>query len=157
MAQTLTAKTVEFASGQTGSMPFNVEGSNSYNYPLVQTVPGELGGCTVYHLAAAATTNATTVKTTAGQVYGWHLFHVNDAPIYVTFYNVASAPTPDTTTIYFKYGVGAASTAALGNGQPVIIPSGIPFSTGISIAIHKGIATSSAVDVSEVLFTMWYK
>jgi hypothetical protein len=155
MATTLTSKNVETASGVVLSMPFNYDATNYY--PLVQTVPGEGAGCSVYQLAAAATTNATVIKATPGMVYGFSLFHVNDAPVYVTFYDSASAPTPDTTTIKMKQGVQAPATAALGYGQTFDFPLGIVFSTGISIAVHKGIATSSAVDVSEVLLTVTYK
>ena len=157
MSETLTTKTVEVASGQTAALPFHLDSATSYYYPLVQSVPTELGGCTIYHLAAAATTNATSVKASPGQVYGLSLFHINDAPIYVTFYDLAVAPTVDTSTIKMKFGFQAAATAALGYGNTIIFQHGMLFGTGIAIAVHKGIATSTAVDVSEVLLTIWYK
>ena len=159
MSQSLSTRTVEFASGTTGSMPFNLESSNSYYYPLVQMVPGELGGMSVHHLLGAATTNATSVKTSAGMVYGFSLFSLDTVPVYVTFYNKASAPTVDTDTIFMKFGITYSGTAANGSATPGVwnFPLGITFSTGIAFALHKGISTSSALDATEVLFTMWYK
>lgn len=157
MAQSLTSKTVEFSTGATGALPFNVESSNSYNYPLVQVVPGDLGGLSVHHLIGAATTNATSVKTSAGMVYGFSLFSLDSVPVYVTFYNSASAPTVDTTTIFMKFGCPNDPDAADGREMARYWPLGITFSTGIAFALHKGIATSLALEASEVLFTMWYK
>jgi hypothetical protein len=157
MSLSLATKTVEAAAGTTIALPFHLDSATSYYYPMVVPVPSELGGCTIYHLAAAATTNATVVKASSGQVYAFHLFHVNDAPIYVTFYDLAVAPTVDTSTIKMKFGFQAAATAALGYGKTIVIPFGCVFATGIAIAVHKGIATSSAVDVSEVLLTIYYK
>ena len=157
MSLSLTYKTVEVAAGGTANIPFHLDSATSYYYPPVIPVPSEIGGCSVYHLAAAATTNATSVKATPAQVYGFSLFHVNDAPVYVTFYDLAAAPTVDTSTIKMKFGFQAAATAALGYSQSITIPYGATFATGIAIAVHKGIGTSAAVDASEVLFTMWYK
>jgi len=160
MAETLTSKTTEFSGGVTGSLPLHLDSATSYLYPLVQLIPTELGGCTSYHLAAAETTNATTVKAAAGQVYGFTLFHIDDAPVYVTFYDVATTPTPDTTVIKMKFGVPVGiGTAAPADGseRSVYFNHGIVFSSGISIAIHKGIGTSVAAAASKVLFTMWYK
>jgi hypothetical protein len=135
----------------------HLDSATSYNYPAVHNLPTELGGCSIYHLAAAATTNATVVKASAGQVYGLDLFHINDLPVYVTFYDLAVAPTVDTSTIKMKFGFPAVTTEAEGSGRTIVIPYGGVFGTGIAIAVHKGIGTSAAVDVSEVLLTIWYK
>ena len=45
MAQTATSKTVEFASGVTGALPFNIESSTNYLTPLVQVVPQSRASC----------------------------------------------------------------------------------------------------------------
>jgi len=160
MTITLTNKTTEFSSGVTGAIPLHSDSATSYLYPLVVPVPGELGGCTVYHLAAAASKNPVVVKAAAGQVYGFNITHVDATPVYVTFYDVATAPTVDTTTIKMKFGApynSGNATAADGSEKTVNFPMGMVFSTGISIAVHSGIATSGDLTANEVLFTMWYK
>jgi hypothetical protein len=157
MALSLATKTVEAAAGTTIALPFHLESANSYYYPTVILVPSELGGCTAFHLIGAATTNATAVKTSAGQVYGFSLFSVDTVPVYVTFYDLAAAPTVDTSTIKMKFGCTANATAANGAEMTRDWPLGIPFATGIALALHKGIVTSTALEASEVLLTVWYK
>lgn len=159
MSQSLTSKTVEFSSGNTGALPFNVESSNSYNYPLVQMVPGELGGCSVYSAIGAATNNATVVKSSPGMLYGFDIFNLDQTPIYIKFYDTTSTPTPGTTTIKLRYGVSAVASA-LGTHKPTVnLPLGVTFSTGIAFAIVTGItdADNTAVSVSEFLINIYYK
>lgn len=142
MSTTLTAKNVEVASGVIIAMPFNYDGT--YYYPLVQEAPGETGGLSVQSFApAAASTNATSIKTTPGMVYGWEFFSTNTAPAYLAFYDAASAPTPGTTTIKFVVGI-AQSSATTGQRTASFIPQGITFSTGIACAIFETMPTGSA-------------
>lgn len=163
MAQTLTAKTVEFASGQTGSMPFNVEGSNSYNYPLVQTVPGELGGLSVYTFIGAASNNAQTIKSTPGQVYHVSVFSVTDtAPVYLKFYDKASTPAPATDTVKMPMPIPAAPLASnpCGYVTNYPFPVGISFATGISVAVVTGIGNTdntSLGNANRQIVTVYYK
>lgn len=157
MATTLSSKNVEVASGVIIPVPFNYDATNYY--PLVQEVPGETGGCSVYSAIGAATNNATVVKATPGQVYGFDIFNLDQTPIYIKFYDTASTPTPGTTTIKMRYGVSAIASA-LGTHKPtVMLPCGVTFSTGIAFAIVTGItdADNTAVAASEFLINIYYK
>ena len=159
MSQSLSTRTVEFASGTTGSMPFNLESSNSYYYPVVQTVPGELGGYSVNYLAAAASTNITAVKASPGMLYGVSLFNMQASviPLFITFYDVATTPVVDTTTIKLKLGCPGLSTTA-GAVKDWTFKDGIVFSTGIYFALHSGILTSAPITATALAqAVVWYK
>lgn len=88
------------------------------------------GGATPYHLASAATNNATSIKTSAGQIYGLTLSNSNAAARYVKLYNKASAPAPATDTALLK------KTILVPPGACIVLNSavGIVFSTGIAFA-----------------------
>jgi len=55
--------------------------------------PRTSGGLTTYHLVSAASTNATVVKNSAGQLFGWYIYNSNAAARKVTFHNASSTPT----------------------------------------------------------------
>ena len=159
MAQTLTSKTVEFASGVTGAMPFNVESATSYNYPLVQSVPGDLGGLSVYTFVAAASTNLTSIKTTPGMVYGYTMFSINTDIVYLAFYDKASAPVAGTDTIKLIDGVLDSSTTT-GQRTSMYFSHGVTFSTGIACAVFETMPTGTASNLDTaptVLVNIFYK
>lgn len=158
MAQTLTAKTLEGADGANFSVPFNVESANSYNYPLVQMVPGDLGGLSVYNFISAATTNSTSIKTSAGMVYGVHITNIDDSVVYLKFYDKASAPTVGTDTIKFVVGCPVAAVDADGASVDPFWPQGITFSTGIGCGLVSAITdTTTAVGADKIQVTIYYK
>lgn len=160
MAQTLVAETVEFAPGEQGEMPFNQDGSNSYLYPLVQTVPGELGGVSVYSLVCAASDNAAVIKSSAGQLYGFHCTHIDATPVFIKFYNTTSTPVLGTTSIFARFGAAAETTSTAGKSTDVFLPWGIPFSTGIAITVSTALpdaTASGSLTASEVVLTVYYK
>jgi hypothetical protein len=41
--------------------------------------PQTANGLSIYHLVSAASTNATNVKASAGQLYGWYIYNSNAA------------------------------------------------------------------------------
>jgi hypothetical protein len=92
---------------------------------------------------SAATTNATSVKASAGVLNQAILTNNAAGLAYVKFYNKASSPTVGTD-------VPIATIALPANGLPVVIapPAGIAFSTGIAYAI-TGLATDA--DTTAVL------
>lgn len=160
MSQSLSTRTVEFASGTTGSMPFNLESSNSYYYPLVQTVPGELGGVSKYSLVCAADTNAAVIKSSPGQLYGFHCTHIDATPVFIKFYDTTSTPTLGTTTIYLRFGAEAATTSTAGKTTNMILPWGVPFTTGIAITVSTALPDATAsgnLSPAEVVLTVFYK
>lgn len=114
------------------------------------------GGATPFRLISAASTNATSVKGSAGQVYAVWATNVNAAARYLKFYNKASAPTVGTDTPVFVCGLPG---NAAGAGGSIAIPPGIEFTTGIAIALTTGIADSStgAVAADEIAVSIAYR
>lgn len=116
-------------------------------------------GWTPGHLVFANSTNATVVKASAGRLGSVSISNLNDAPIYVKFYNKATTPDENDTPV-LCFIVPANATAANGAGSNPDLPSsGVAFSTGISFRIVKGIANNSttAVDASEGTLAYSYK
>lgn len=91
------------------------------------------GGTSSKHFVAAATTNATSLKASPGQVYGVNIFNAAAYPIYLKFYDKASAPTVGTDPIV--------RTVACQAGQSTVVPfdRGMVFATGIAYACIKDI------------------
>lgn len=115
-------------------------------------VPSTTGGLLQKHVVAAATTNATSVKGSAGQLYGVDVYNNAAYPVYVKFYNKATAPTVGTDTVLRTFGVQA------GVGRTRCFPDGIAFSLGIGLAITKGItdADTTAVALSDCVVDVDY-
>lgn len=114
------------------------------------------GGATPYHLVSAASTNATSLKASAGQVYMITAFNTNASIRYLKLFNKASAPTLGTDTPVAVFGIPGNTTGA-GNNVP--IPSvGLNFSTGIAFAITGGIADTDATAISanDVVISIGY-
>ena len=105
-----------------------------------------------YHKISAASTNADTVKASAGLVTGYYLVNTGADFRYVKLYNKASSPTVGTDTPRCVFGVPAGGAANMAFELP------IAFATGIAIAIVTGIADSdaTAVGASEVAVTLFY-
>lgn len=116
-----------------------------------------LSSATPFRVLAAGSTNATVLKASPGALWDVECFHINDAPVYVHFYNLATTPDENSTPV-FTLAIPANSTAANGAGNNASFPSGKTFTVGIAYRIVKGIATASttAVDASEVLLSGSY-
>lgn len=110
------------------------------------------GGCSVYHLISAATTNASVVKNAAGQVYGWYIHNKSANVLKVVFHNASSTPTAGASVFFdIKLPAGAAANCSL--------PQGIEFSTGIAITTINGDAdnATTAVAASDLDINIFYK
>lgn len=121
----------------------------------ITDVPATSGGLSKFHLVGAATTNATNVKASAGQVYAITAFNIGATPIYLKFHNTAGTPT-----------AGASVTDAFlvpgntsGAGVVINFDKGIAFSTGIAITTVTGItdASSVAIAADTLLLNVYYK
>lgn len=111
------------------------------------TAPTSTTGTTAF-VKSAATTNATSVKASAGNLLGMFLSNNSAATKYVKFYNKASAPTVGTDTPVFVLAIPAAGSIDV-DGNAWAYPR---FSTGIAYAI-TGAATdadTTAVAVNDV-------
>lgn len=100
------------------------------------------GGLTIAHLVAAATTNPTSLKASAGQVGFASGFNLAAYPVYLKFFNKASVPTPGTDTPIWVEGIPAGARFTI---EP---PPGVAFATGIAYAITKNIADNDATAVA---------
>lgn len=118
------------------------------------------GGLTTYHLQSAATTNASNVKSSPGQLYGVQATNKSTtSAAYVRLFNKASAPTVGTDTPVKTITLPAASSAI----QPTVVifqqPIGIVFPTGIAFAITGGSADldATAVAAGDVILEIDFK
>jgi hypothetical protein len=102
----------------------------------------QASGATATRVVSAATTNATSIKGTAGNLVNVDLFNVAAYDVFVKLYNKASAPTVGTDTpvwtVPIKAGQGYARTFQLGKSFP----------TGIALAITKLQADSDTTAVA---------
>lgn len=114
--------------------------------------PQTTGGLTTYHLVSAGSTNASSVKASAGQLYGWYIYNSNAAARKVAFHNTAGTPSAGA-SIFFSLVIPPSS------GANVFSAIGIPFSTGIGITTVTGLADSdsAAVAANDLIINLFYK
>lgn len=120
---------------------------------LVTPAPATAGGPTVTRIKSAATTNATSVKASAGQVYGWYLYNNTASAKFFKVYNKASAPTVGTDTPAFTVPIPA------NGGTNIEFSMGVPLGTGIAYAITGAItdADTTATAADDVHGALLYK
>lgn len=123
---------------------------------LVTDLPTTSGGLSLHKTISAASTNGTSVKGSAGHVYGIQAFNTNAAARYLKLYNKASAPTVGTDTPV-KVLTIPGNTA--GAGLIVESDKGLAFGTGIAFALTTGVADSDtgAVAANELVVNIDYK
>jgi hypothetical protein len=111
------------------------------------------GGWTPHTAISAATTNATSVKTSAGQVGGFTVFNNAASVRYLKLYDKASAPTVGTDIPVMTILIPA------GGGVVMPIGAGVSFGTGIAYALTTGItvADATAVALSDVAVNLCWK
>jgi hypothetical protein len=121
----------------------------------VNDAPITTGGLSKSHLVSGASTNATNVKASAGQVYAITAFNTNASPRYLKFHNTAGAPTAGTAVTDTFLVPGNAS----GAGLVLNIDKGIAFSTGIAFTTVTGIADAdtAAVGSGDLVINIYYK
>jgi len=110
----------------------------------VQVIGQATSGATTHRLMSAATTNATSVKASAGTVYGVFAINLSSTIRYLKLYNKASAPTVGVDTPMLTLPVPGDTTGA---GFTLSVPQGIAFSTGIALALTTGYTDADAVAV----------
>lgn len=143
-----------FATQAAQSGTWTVQPGNTANTTawLVSNTPVTSGGCSNYHVVAAASTNTANIKTSAGQVYGWAIFNAAAYNVYVKLHNTSGTPTAGSGVIK-TIGVPA------GGGNNIDLSKGIAFGTGIGISIVKDIADAgtTAVAASDCVVDIHYK
>jgi hypothetical protein len=100
---------------------------------------------------SAASTNAASVKASAGQLFGWYIYNANAAARKVVFHNTAGTPTAGA-SVFFSVTIPGGSAAN------VEFTNGIAFSTGIGITTVTGLADSdaTAVALNDFLVNLFY-
>ena len=123
------------------------------NPSFEQPVAGTTGGSTPGHAISAASTNATSVKASAGLLYGITISNTNAAARYFKLYDKASAPTVGTDVPKSTIQIPANSTVAR------VYPVGLTFALGIAYAATTGIADADtgAVGASDLSMDVDYK
>jgi hypothetical protein len=103
--------------------------------------PATSGGLTLAHTVLAASTNATSLKASQGQVYSFCLNNNAAYPVFLKLYNKASAPTVGTDT--------PVSVLEAQAGVPICkqTEEGFAFATGIAWAATKGLTDADATAV----------
>ena len=114
--------------------------------------PQDSGGVLVSRLISAASTNATSVKASAGQLYGWYLFNSSSATRYLKIYNKASAPTVGTDTPFMTIPIPGGAAAN------VFFTHGIAMDTGIAFGLTTGMTDgdTGAVAASQIVVNLLY-
>lgn len=111
-----------------------VVASDQTTFPVSPGATSVTGGIstTARLAAAAASTNATNVKTSAGRIYSAQGYNAAAYTVYLVLYDSASnPPVPGTTTIRKKIPIPATTAFALD------WPVGLSFATGIGYAFTK--------------------
>ncbi len=108
---------------------------------LARIVTTALGGHTIGRVMSAATTNATSLKASSGNLYGIHLHNSGAATVFFKLYNKASAPTVGTDTPVTTVSIAAGARVDIDNVQ------GSAFATGIAYAITNLVADSDTTAV----------
>ena len=119
---------------------------------VVQPIPATSGGLSTYHLISAGSTNATVVKASAGQLYGWSITNTTTAWSYVKLHNASTTPTAGA-SVFFTVGVPP------NGGTNFSDELGVAFSTGIALTTVTGVAdsNSTAVAASDLNINLFYK
>lgn len=154
--------TVSMDATATAAAPTYIEGSPN---PFSQTLtgglrsflqPGTAGGLSISSAIMAATTNATSVKNAAGQLYAVEVTNNSANIAYLKIYNSASAPTPGSGTPVIRLMCpGNASGAGIVRSWE----NGIAMGTGIGYAFTGAIADNdtTAVAASAFIVNLYYK
>lgn len=133
---------------------YEVAQVNANGSQWVQPTLSPTGGLTPYKLVSAATTNATSVKGSAGTLGSIVAVNTHASNIaYLKLYNKASAPTVGTDTP-----VHVIPLAVAAGGVAITFPTGLNFSTGIAFAITGAMADTdtTAVAANQVAVSLGY-
>lgn len=119
----------------------------------VAPVAATNGGTSISRTVSAASTNATNVKASAGQVYAIIASNVNASARYLHLYNTAGTPTCNASIVATFVIPG--NTAGAGNNIP--IPPGAAFGTGIGLCLTTAIDGTGSVSANEHAINVFYR
>ena len=105
--------------------------------------PVTLGTPTAFSLSSAATTNATSVKATAGTAFQIVASNVGAAAAFLKIFNLATAPTVGTSVPFLTVPIPASGVVSVPFGA-----LGMRFSAGIALSITNLVADADATAVA---------
>lgn len=149
------ANTVSTGNGVsgTGNLRVNIASDNTAFAVNDQPTPVTSGGLTTFFLQPAASDNHTNVKNGAGQVY--HVAVTNNSATinYLRFYNAASGfnGCNSATNLVYQLAIPANTSGA---GFVEDIAMGLVFSTGISICVTSGYATTDTTNATATAMSL---
>lgn len=131
--------------------------SNNTAFPVnAQPTANATGGATPKHAVAANSTNATSVKGSAGTLYGGQLGNINATiPYYLKLYDVSGTPTCNTDTVVKTILIPPGN----GGNNFNLGSVGVAFSTGIGYCTTLNIADNdnTAVPATTVIVNLDWK
>lgn len=144
-------KCVDKVTEITNPLPY---GTN--NIGNVGMAPRETGGLLMSSAVMLATTNATLVKSGAGQIYGIEVFNNSASIAYLKVYDTAWTPVAGAGTPAMRRMVPGNSSGA---GCIINIPNGSSYNRGIGYTFTAGIADTdtTAVAASAFIVNILYK
>jgi hypothetical protein len=109
-------------------------------------------GLTSY-TAAGASTNATSVKGSAGTVYGYSLTNTTTTIYYLRMYNTSSAPTCSSATGYVSsIPIPPAAASGGAGGREITKNIGQAFTTGIGFCVTGGASSTDNTSAATGVF-----
>lgn len=134
-------------------IPISIDQTTAGTTNGVVTKPATSGGLTTFFLQPTASDNHTNVKNGAGQVY-WVLAENNSATVnYLRLYNAATGFNGCASATNLVTQIQIPANTAVG-GVNIALPFGIPFSTGISICVTSGYATTDATNATATAMSL---
>ncbi len=117
----------------------------------VVALPATSGGCLVYSSASLVATGVS-VKSSAGQLYGYFLYNTSASTRFVKIYNSGSAPSAGSGTPVMRLPLPA------GSGANCWFTQAIAFSSGIGIIATTGVADadSGVPSANDVVVNFYY-
>lgn len=137
LGQTTMANSLPFTLAS-DSTSFTVTPSSTFTV-IANLNPTTTGGLSVSSVVCSNTTNATTVKAAAGQVYKVEGFNVSTAVAFLKMYNLSTAPTAGSTTAFTIYTIPCSSQGA---GLATEMTNGVAYGTGIGYTVTSSMTSS---------------
>ncbi len=127
-------------------------GTNAIGDVGLQVRANATGAASTTKIQSAASTNATSVKATAGRVFGWTLTNTTASAKVVHLYSLAAAPTVGTSTPVHNIVISPNATVTQS------IPVGLSHATGIAYSITGGLADldATAVAANDVIGSIYW-
>jgi hypothetical protein len=134
------------------SLPVNITGGSVSLTQTTIQASSTVTGTAVAKVLAAASTNATVLKASAGRIYGYHLTNNTAATKFVRLHNLATAPTVGTSVPTMVIPIAPNSTAVVDHTIPISFSAGISYSITGAFADLDATAVAAGDVVGHILY-----